>query len=328
MAFKFSIRNTAPKAEKEGDTIVRYSGTSEPFRRISERSSTPLGYETDGSTKVMFTTGLDDSKVEFFKWYSKEEKEIVKKSIEDLRTGILNFYGGPQVLDPQNKFFWKKNVDVGRLSLDNETIDTFYDTAHPPHALLYLSVVSGAFMDLVAPTKEWAIRNQIPHYLALEEEVNTSDDEGEVTRSEAHAALTRLKKESPEALFILAWCLQYDTNGYGAYNKATSPRDLITYHIKYIEGKLVTKKKRDCAKTFIEYVEKWEGQQTRPRLYTEAYVKAGDYFSFIQQKEKKYTMDGSILGNTVEEAVENLHKSKFRQDYEKLRDLVEAKWSE
>lgn len=331
MSIKFSIKNTLAKAEKEGDTIVRYSGVSEPFNRHSERACKKVGVDGGGNPKLVFNTGLDEKQVQFYNWFNEEEKKVLLTTISELKPVIIDFYGGKDVIEPTNQFFWREDRNVNRLSLKNETIDTFFDTERPPHALLYLSILSGAFIDLVAPTKDWAERYQVPHYLALEVENNSyGDDEIDIKRSDAHAALGDLRKNhGKEALYILAWCLQYDTNGYGAYNNSTSERDLINYHIKYIDGKLVTKKKKNTAKTFLEYYEKWNGQQTRPLLYTEAYVKAGEYFNFINQREKKYvTVDGTILGNTINEAVSNLMKPKFNVDFEKLRDLVETKWRE
>jgi hypothetical protein len=220
--------------------------------------------------------------------------------------------------------------DVSRLSLSHDDIDVFYDTKNPSHALLYLSILSGAFVEVVAPTKEWADKNRIPHYLALETDGPTDEENDDITRSDAHAALSELRKEAdPEALFILAWCVQYDTNAFGAYRRSTPFKDLVNYHIKYIDGKLVTKRKRNTAQTFLNYVEKWKGTQTRPGLYAEAYVKAGEYFGLINQRSKKYTTAaGTVLGNTVEEAVTNIRKAKFNGDFETLRDQVEAKWKE
>jgi hypothetical protein len=331
MSIKFAIRNTASKAVKEGDSFIRFSGTGEPFSRHCERTSRAVESDNQGNpTKWTFTTGLDDNQVEFYKWYNEEEKSVVKKSINDLRPIIERFYGGANAINSENYSFWKRNRDVSHLNLAHENIDVFYDTEKPAHALLYLSIAGGAFSELVAPTKEWADRFQIPHYMAMEVEANNFGDEEDITRSDAHAALGELRKEfGKDAIYILAWCIQYDTNAFGAYNYSTAEKDLINYHIKFIDGKLQTKKKKNCPKTFIDYANKWKGQQTRPLLYTEAYVKAGEYFNFINQREKKYvTSDGVILGSTIKEAVENLMKHKFNVDYEKLRDLVENKWKE
>lgn len=329
MSIRFSIKNTASKAEKEGDTILRYSGVSEPFRRVSEREGRSIGVDGNNNAKLVFTTGLTTEKVPFYKWYNEAEQKEVVKQIKDLKPTIVNYFGGEDVVSDTNKFFWSENRDVSRLSLTNEDMDVFYDTSNPVHALLYLSIVSGAFIDVVAPTRDWAERHQLPHYMALETE-ETFDEEDEITRSDAHAYLSGLRKDAdPEALFILAWCIQYDTQAYGAYSKSTPLKDLINYHIKYIDGKLVTKKKKNTPKVFIEYAEKWKAQQTRPTLYVEAYVKAGEYYSYINQREKKYvTTDGTVLGNTISEAVTTLMKTKFTQDLEKLREQVEAKWKE
>lgn len=328
MSVRFAIKNTAAKAEKEGDHFIRFSGVAEPFSRVSEREVSKVS-DVDGKEKLVFITGLDKERVEFFKWYTDAEKEEVKKQVEDLAPLVSRFYGGESVVNPSNRHFWGSNRDVNRLSLSNEDIDVFYDTKNPSHALLYLSIISGAFIDLVAPTREWAERYQIPHFLVLEQDDFIEDDD-DVVRSDAHAALAELRKEeSAEALFILAWCIQYDTNSFGAVLRSTPLRSLVNYHIQFIDGKLQSKRKRNAPKVFLEYYNKWKGQQTRASVITEAYIKAGEYFSYIQSKEKRYTTaEGTALGNTVQEAVTNIMKTKFNQDYENLREKVEAKWKE
>ena len=330
MSVKFAIRNTAGKAEKEGDQIIRFSGTGEPFNRISERDVKKVGVDGGGNPKLKFNTGLDEKRVAFLPWYTEEERKEVLKQIKELKPIITDFYGGPDVVDDSNQYFWKDDRTVNKLHLTHNNVDLHYDTKNPSHALLYLSIVSGAFEDLVAPTRDWAERHQRPHYMQLETDDLIYEDDDAILKSDAHAALTELRKEeSSDALFIIAWCLQYDTNAYGAYLRSTPVRDLISYHIKYIEGKLSLKKKRNTPKLFIEYVEKWKGQQTRPLLYTEAYVKAGEYYNFLQQRNKKFTTsDNTILGATVSEAVDTLMKPKFSKDLAQLRDQVEAKWKE
>lgn len=334
MSIRFAIKNFEPPAKKEGDSFVRFSGVSEPFRRSSDRECNSVGRDTAGNPVLIYNTGLNKDKIDLVPWYNDQEKEEIKKQIDDLAPAIIKKYGGEQVVSETNGFFWGGNRDVSRLSLTNQNMDVFYDTKNVAHALLYLSIISGAFGDLVAPTKDWAERNagnmvSIPHYMILDTE-ELFDDDDEITKSDAHAALSELRKdESGEALFILAWCMQYDTASYGAYLKSTPLKSLINYHIQFINGKLNTKNKKNPAKLFIDYYEKWKGQQTRPKLYTEAYIKAGEYYNFIQARDKRYTTtDGTALGNTIPEAVDNIMKPKFTQDYEKLRDQVEKKWKE
>ncbi len=330
MSIRFEIRNTAGKAQKEGETILRFSGTGEPFNRVSERDVKKIGVDGGGNAKLKFNTGLDETKVQFLPWYNNDERKEVLKQIKELKPLITDFYGGEDVLSDSNKYFWKDDRTVSRIHLTHGNINLFYDTKNASHALLYLSIISGAFIDLVSPTREYAERHQIPHYMMLETEEFIDDDDDTLTKSDAHAALSDLRKdESADALFILAWCIQYDTNAFGAYLKSTPTRDLINYHIKYIEGKLQLKKKKNAPKTFIDYVAKWKGQQTRPLLYVEAYIKAGEYYNFLNQKNKKFTTsDGTILGATVAEAIDTLMKPKFSKDLETLRDQVEAKWKE
>lgn len=332
MSIKFAIKNTANRADKEGDIYLRFTGTAEPFRRTCERAVKKVGVDGGGNPKLTFVTGLEEKQIQFYSWYNEEEKKVLVESIKNLRPLINDYYGGEDVVDSTNQYFWREDRNVNRLSLSNEDIDVFFDTEKPAHALLYLSIISGAFMELVAPTREWAERHQIPHYMVLEIENSPIDldEEEDIRRSDAHAALYELRKEhGRDALFIAAWCVLYDTNAFGAVHSNTSEKDLVNYIIKFIDGKLVSKKKKNMPKIFIDYCEKWKGQQTRPLLYTEAYVKAGEYFNYINQKAKKYTtMDGTELGNTVQDAVASLMKPKQHEDFEKLRDRVEAKWKE
>lgn len=332
MSIRFAIKNTQQKAEVGPDGVIeRYSGVSEPFKRSCERGSRVTKVnEKQEPIAWKFTTGLDEEQVEFFDWYNDEEKKVLKDTIKDLGTTVEKFYGGKDVVDATNYSFWKAERDVNRLSLSNQEIDTFFDTKFASHALLYLSIASGAFIELVAPTKDWAERKEILHYMVLESE-NVEEDDVNVTRSDAHAALADLRKNAdPDALFILAWCTQYETRSFSAYTKSTPQRDLVNYHIQYIDGKLAQKgRKRDTAKVFIDYYNKWQGQQTRPLVITEAYVKAGEYFNLFRPGDKKFTTtNDAALGNTVDEVVKNIMKSKHTDDYEKLRDEVEAKWKQ
>lgn len=333
MSIKFSIRNSAEKAKKEGDLFVRFSGTGEVFNRQCERSSRTTKTDPKGDPiEWTFVTGLDEKQVEFYKWLSDDEKTVVKDTIKELKPLIERYYGGEEVIKPENSSFWKRRKDINIVRVTNETVGVVFDTESPEHALLYVSILGGAFSDIVAPNKEWADRFQISHYLSLEIENSDFSEEEDITRSEAHGELAVVRKEfGKDALYILAWCIQYETLAYGAYSYATSEKDLLNYHIKYIDGKLPMKngRKKNYPKIFTEYVEKWRNPQTRQLLYIEAFVKAGDYYNFISQREKKYvTSGGTILGNTIAEAVTNLMKPKFKVDLETLKESVEAKWKE
>lgn len=332
MSLKFVIRNTSDDAEKDHDgTIVRYSGVSEAFKRLSDRACTITKVDVNREPiEFSFVTGLDEKKVDYYYWYTDEEKKVVKDTIKDLKTVIEDYYGGSEVLDPKNFAFWKLNPDVSKLSIRNDLIDVFYDTKNPAHALLYLSIIGGAFIDTVSPTEKWAREHELPHYLALETDDPMMADPA-ITKSDAHAALAQLRKEEGiDALLILAWCTQYETNSFSAYSRSSTAKDLVNFHIQYIEGKLVTKKKKDTPRVFLEYFEKWNGQQTRPELYAEAYVKAGDYFNFLPKIDGRFMSPNGQkdLGGSIDEVVKKITKKAFTDDFIELRDKVEGKWKE
>lgn len=330
MSFRFSIVDTPPPAEKEGNEYVRFTGTSEPYNRGSERQSMKIGVDGAGNPVNVFVTGLDESKVELYRWFTKEEQEQITKHIKEFKPKIAQAYGGEAVIREDNVYFWgRENKAVNKFYSEPSLKDTFFDTARPSHALLFLSICAGAFMDTVAPNKEWAERHQIPHYIKLETDDVSFEGEEDITRSDAHGILSQFRRENPEALLILAWCLLSETTTFGGMNRATPQKDLLTSFVHYIDGKLVTKKKKNCARAFIKYAEKWKAPLTRQTLYAEAYLKSGEYFALVNQREKKYvTASGTILGNTIAEAVDNLLKPKFQVDFETLRDAVETKWAE
>lgn len=335
MNVRFAIKSVAGEATKEGDEFVRFSGISEPFREGCEREVRKTGELGEGATKqvfVNFTTGLDEELVEFYDWYTEEEKQQVIEFIKENKPRIAKFYGGLDTIKSDNKYFWTRN-EVSKLFVDNYTIGKIFDTKNPNHALLYLGIISGAFMSLVAPTKEWADRHPgINFYLALESESAITDSEVYVNKLQAQAALAELSKNSGDGMFIVAWCTQYDSASYGAYSRvATPPSELIKYHSMFIDGQILAKKgkKRDCPKIFLDYANRWKGQQTKAAVMIEAYVKAGEYYGFINSNKKKYVTDeGTVLGNTISEAVSTLMKNTNAEELDRLREKVEKKWNE
>jgi len=59
MSIRFAIKTTAAKAETESDgTIIRFSGTSEPFYKVSERYGETIGEDDKGHKVFRFVTGL------------------------------------------------------------------------------------------------------------------------------------------------------------------------------------------------------------------------------------------------------------------------------
>jgi hypothetical protein len=336
MNLKFAIKPRVGDSEKEGDEIVRFTGSSEIYRQSCERRAIKVGETGSGINKephVLFVTGLEEESVDHYDWLSDEEKTEVKKLIKANKPKIESYYGGSEYMKPDNKSFWTSDRAWGRVAVDNYTVNTLKNTKDPKDCLLYLGIISGAFMDMIAPSKEFAeTHSSIPFYLALEDEAVATDAEDYVTKLDAQAALADLAKNSGDGLFILAWILQYDSATFGAYSRVGSTKaDLIKYHSMYIDGLIVPKKglKRNAPKLFIEAYNRFKGAQTKPKLMVEAYVKAGEYFAIINKGSKKYqTKEGTVLGNTIPEAVETLMKAQHTDELERIRDEVEKKWNE
>lgn len=336
MNLKFAIKSVAPASVREGDDIVRFSGNDEVFRNSCERACNLIGYQGFGPTKepiVKFKTGLDEEAVEYYDWFTDEEKKEVKKFILENKERVIKAYGGEAITKDDNKDFWTSDKAWGRVRVDNYNLNQIRSTKDPKDCLLYLSIIAGAYPNLIAPTKEYAHKDStIYFYLALEEDAVATDSESFVTKLEAQGALAALAKDTGDGMFILAWCLQYDSTSFGAYSRVmTSPKDLIKYHLQYIDGLINEKRgmKKSSPKKFIEYANLWNAPQTRAKLMVEAYVKAGEYYGLINKGKKTFqTREGTVLGNSIPEAVDTLMKQANADELDRLRDAVEKKWSE
>lgn len=330
---KFQIKSVAGKPKKEGDVFIRYEGISEPFLHGDEMACTKVGVDKDGVPKLKFRTGLDEEQIQFYGWFNNDEKEAFKTFLKDNRERIVNAFGGEEVIDSTNRYFWLDDNDRNKFKIDNETLNIIYDTKNIEQCLLYINIAGGAFLQLVAPTKEMAEspRTDLRYYLEVESEFSDEEVNDYLTKAQAYSLLTELKDAEGDSLLFLAWCLQSMTKTFGAYSRASSKLELIKYHAEFIEGKLNKNNKRNTIKDFIEYANKWKtGGLTRETIITEAYLKAAEYYSYLNtNKDNKYELSsGLILGLNIEEAIKKIRKPVNLQELEKLRDFVENKWKD
>lgn len=328
---KFMIKSTAGRPEKEGDTFIRYTGNSEPFARGDEMAADKIGVLPDNTPKLKFKTGLEENQIRYLGWFSEEQKEAHKKLLKEYRPIIANFFGGDEVIEPTNRYFWFDDKERNKIKITNETLDRVFDMKNVLHALLYFNVAGGAFLEVVAPTKKMAEDKNIPHYLVIDTDFQDDVVDDYSSKANAYALLMELDRQSEgDSLLFLAWCLQTGTKAFGAYTRSSSKGDLIKYHAEFIEGKL-SKTKRNCPKDFLSYAEKWkEGGLIKNQIIMEAYLKAAEYYSYLNtNKDNKYQLpSGTVIGNTIEEGVANILKPKNSADADALRNYVEAKWKE
>ncbi len=328
MHFKFQIKSVAGKPEKEGDVIIRFTGQSE-YINVNDILGSEL-ITKQGKQVQKFKTGLDLQAVASNGLIASSEKENYKKQVESFRP-FLNDYFGEDELDPTNTFFWK-DPENGRLKISTMDMDKFYDTRNAKHALLYFNIMGGGFVDTVAPSKEYAERFRIPFFMETEDEFISEDGDSYMTKAQAFSLLRELSETADnQALLYLGWVLHSDSEGFGSYTYSTPKSELFKMHAEFIEGKLKFKRKRQAPTKFIATAETWKEAKTgRPRIITEAYLKAAQIYSYINSdKDGKLSLpSGLVLGLSVDSGVNILLQPKNTNEYEELRNYIEKKWSE
>lgn len=327
---KFMIKPNAGKPEKEGDAFIRYTGNAEPFSRTDEMKIKKVGVEPNGAPKLKYTTGLDEDQVKFYGWLTDEQKEEHLRLLREYKPIIAESQGGEDVIRSDNKYYWS-SPERNIIRVVNETQNRIFDMSNPENAIVYFNIMAGAFLEVVAPTKQMAEDKQIPHYVLLESDVHDEVADDYSTKADAYMNLKIMdREEGGDALLFLAWVLQAKSKGFGAYTRSTPKTEILKYHGEFIEGKL-SKTKRNCPKEFVQLTEKWkEGGLVREAIQIEAYLKAAEYYSYLNtNRENKYELpSGAVLGTTIEEAVETIRKPKNRKDLEALRTFVENKWKD
>lgn len=327
MYFKFQIKPVANRAEKEGEYIVRFTGQSE-FINVNDVLGSDVMMK--GKDRIQkFKTGLETSAVASNGLIPIAEKENFKKQIESYRP-ILEEYFGADQLDPTNTHFWK-DPEIGRLKVSNIDLDKFYDTANPKHAVLYFNIMGGGYIDTVAPSREFAERFRIGYYMETEAEHTSEDADSYMTKAQAFTLLNELAfSADAQSLLFLSWVLHSDSKGFGAYNSSTPKSELFRTHGEFIEGKLSFTKRRNAPTKFIEAANSWKDTKIgRPRIMTEAYLKAAQVYSYVNSdREGKLSLPSGLqLGLSMDTAIDTLLKPRNNKEYEELRDFVEKKWS-
>lgn len=327
---RFMIKSLAGNPEKEGDTFIRYTGNSEPFARGDEMAATKIGVLPDGTPKLKFRTGLDEDQIQFYGWLSTEAKELHKNLLADYKPIIAERFGGREVIESTNRFFWFDDNERNKIKITNETLFKVFDMKNVEYALFYFNVMGGAFLEVVAPTKQMAEDKNIPHYLVLENDFSDDVSDDYSLKADAYSLMKELSNSDGDSLLYLAWCLQTGSKAFGAYSRSSGKSEMIKYHAEFIEGKL-TKTKRNCPKDFVKYAESWkEGGILRNKIIMEAYLKSAEYYSYLNaNKENKYQLpSGLVLGVSIEDSITTILRPKNTSDCDALRNFVEAKWKE
>ena len=128
MYFKFQIKPVAGKSEKEGDSIVRFTGQSE-YINVNDVIASDM-ITRNGKQTQRFRTGIEVSDVSKNPLIPASEKENHKAMIEAYRP-ILEEAFGAEDLDPVNTFFWK-NPEYGSIKISNQDLSVINIRQRPP----------------------------------------------------------------------------------------------------------------------------------------------------------------------------------------------------
>lgn len=328
MGIKFQIKSVASKAEKEGNEILRFSGESEAYRRVATRVSEKISEKKTGEPVLKFKTGLNINNVKHYYWFKEEEKKEVEKQLTEHLPKLLEIFG-EDVLDERNEYFWMKEIERYKFPVTILTSKQFFDTDNIDHAILYFSIIGGAFIDIIAPNKDFAEAKFISHYLQLESISDDDEFESFSDKIVANANLAKLMNDtSGDALFMIYWTALYRTKGFAGLLKSTPKTELIKTLREFIEGHLVDKQKKKCAKEFNSYVEMWESEQTRKNVYLRAMLHAGEQYAQIFSKDGIYYTAWDVeLGKTLDDCMAKLSQNKYSSDVKKLKEEVDKRWN-
>lgn len=320
MSKRFAIRSTRPEEQKQAGHIIFGTGYDVPFKHSCVVHAKQIGIDNQKQPIFEHQTGLEPKHIKNNTLLEDIEVEaFVKLQKEDLKK--LQEHFGADSLKPTNNFFW--NEKSGFI-VSNETLTTFFDKENPEHLLLYWKIIGGGYSDAIGLSYNVANQLGLPFYLTeLEEEAERKTEEIGF-KGKAFASLEEInERKSAEDMLWLCWILLDANKGY---TKQTAKASLYASLYAFIDGVGVKKGKKQTAKQFLDAYNLLKVDKTKALI--KAFVKAGEYFALIysnKDNQLQIRSTGTILGNTLDEAMETLAKPVHQEELEDLRREVEIK---
>ena len=270
--------------------------------------------------KILFRTGLSEHDLKSSPVLLDDLKEVYLKNLENVRARVKEVYG-EEVLDNTNEVFWS---DKGKIKITSEMLNTVFDDETSVDSLLLkYNIAAGGFSD-IAPSLECAMASGKTFYIVEQEEYNNEKFDDKVNlKLKASSALNALyEKGSTEALLYLSWVVLAETQGF---TRANSKEVIVSALSDYIDGNLVNKDKKACAKNFIDYANMWKND--KEGLITEAIFNVGVYFGMIILIDGKYVTKNrtTTLGGNKKLAIKNLQDVKNIDELKELKELVDKR---
>lgn len=309
---KFMIKAKSSLEAFAGDSVLHMTGESPYFVEIDE-----IFTERISDTKVKYRI-VSEENIKLNKALSKDDIDAYLEALPKVLEKIKAAYG-EDALDETNSIFWAKS-NRNELRITTDLVKTVFDTDNIDDLILFWNIRAGAY-SIVAPSYEVSNRTGARFYVASEEENQEMILEKEVgSKRKAIAALDALlEKGSMDALVYITWNVVEDLYGF---TRNTPKSQYETQLMSYIEGKLVKKGIKDCAKNFLSIAKKWSSD--KESIIIKGIINAAMYYGYISFRDGVYkTSSGLVVGNTKEQMYDILTKSENFKEFDKVREDTE-----
>jgi len=312
---KFLIKKNHKKEKFIKDQAVY--GTGIEYHSIYE----DMLYTTRVSKdKIKYRTGLTEHDLKTSPVLLEDLRAVYIKNLDNVRQRISEVYG-EEALDNTNEHFWNMK---GSIKVTTDTLNTVFDDETDLDALiLKYNIAAGGYSD-IAPSLECALASGKNFYVVEQEEYNTENFEESVNlKLKANSALNNLyDKGSADGLLYLSWVVLSDTQGF---TRNTSKEVIVNALSEYIDGILVNKDKKACAKNFLKYSKMWKDD--KEGLITEAVFNVAVYYGLIYLIEGKYTTKHrtTVLSGNKQQAIKMLSDVKNIEELKELKEDVDTR---
>lgn len=269
--------------------------------------------------KIRFRTGLTEHDLKSSPVLTQELKEVYLKNLEADTKKIVDVYG-EEALDNTNEVFW---TDKGKIKITTDTFMTVFNDEDIDTLIMKYNIAAGGYSD-IAPSLECAGVSGKKYYMVEQEEYNTENFEADINlKLKANSLLNALyEKGSFDGLLYLSWVVLGETQGFTRNN---SKEVIVQALSDYIDGKLVNKDKKLCAKNFIEFAEMWK--HDKDGLIAIALFNVAVYHGLIYMVDGKYTTKyrTTQLGGNKKLAIKTLMDVKNIDELKEIKEEVDKK---
>ena len=311
---KFIISAKSTPVEYDGNAVIFTTGKAPYTNHTDILFSREL-------KKGVFTykTGLSPKDIENNDVLTDNDKNIFLEK-QKVLLDIIHTEYNDEVLDPNNHLFW--NDQRTTFKINDETLQTIFDTNDPDDAILYLNIISGGFSS-IAPSEIYTEMYSFYKYFITtqeeEDERGIKDQYG--SKVEAYSELMDLLTEAGnDALVYISYLLNDINKGW---TKNTSRATLKTNFIRYIEEGNSGKDKKKAVDNFYKLALLWKSD--KETLIAKANISAAIYFGVIRKtRDKMFVYKDIQLGKTEAAIFNFLMKAANATEFDEILEKTEV----